>query len=168
MLNIKNILLCSLATFSLSIFSAPTAAKDSESLPANFKLRGLEGGTVQSADLEGKLLVIQFWASWCQGCGGVMGDLNSLLKNNKDVKFMPVSVDESIAEARSYFGHQRADVKPLRKIAYLDVDAKLASELSITALPAVIVVDRKGRVIQRLVGHPTKKQISEIKSRVNK
>jgi thiol-disulfide isomerase/thioredoxin len=147
---------------------AATALARGGELPVGFKLKGLEGGTVKAKDLSGEVVVLQFWASWCQGCADVMVDLHKLLKDDRGVTYLPVSVDETMGEARSYFVHQRPAVRPLRKIAYFDADATLASGLDITALPAVVVVDKKGRIVQRIIGHPSSRQLRDLQALVDK
>lgn len=139
-----------------------------KALPDDFKLSALEGkGTVKPADLKGKKVVLQFFASWCEGCSEVMTQLNPMVEGMDGVKFMPVSVDESMAEAREYFA-KKPKVKALKKLAYLDNDTKLASALDVKALPAIVIVDGDGKIVHQMSGHPTKKQYDKIKSLLSK
>ncbi len=132
-------------------------------VPKSIALKGLKGGKLVAKDLSGKMTVMMFWASWCQGCGEVMGELAPIVANYEGALFLPVSVDESIGEAKGYFKKQKDNVKSLEAKAYLDQDAKLASALKVEALPAVAIVDEDGNVVRSYTGHLDAKQLGEIK-----
>lgn len=139
--------------------SAEAAGRE---LPKGFTLKGLKGGKLGAKDLAGKMIVMQFWASWCEGCGDVMGDVAPIVAKYEGALFLPISVDESIGEAKGYFKKQKDDVKALEAKSYLDLDAKLASALKVEALPAIAIVDEHGKVVRSYTGHLDAKQLGEI------
>jgi thiol-disulfide isomerase/thioredoxin len=151
----------------LALAPLPALAK-SKALPKTFELKGLDGGALNPADVKGKRLVLQFFASWCVGCADVMAELAPLVKEQGGARFVPVSVDETISEARDYFKKQKDTVKPLRKVSFHDADAKLATALDVEALPAVLVVDDDGKVLLAVTGHPTVEQVAQIRRLVAK
>ena len=150
-------------------FTVSTALAATGSMPKDFKLTGLTNKkTMQS--LGNKTTVLQFWASWCVGCGTNMKILSDMKKKMKKTNFeyVPVSVDETNEEALSFFEDKSADVKKLKNVSYLDQGTKLATKLEIGSLPALVVVDSSGRVIKRIQGHLSAKQVGELKQALNK
>lgn len=145
------------------LFAGAAQAGAARSLPDEFTIKGLKGGSMDEEDFTGKLSVLQFWASWCVGCGEVMGILSPLVAEYKGAQFVPVSVDESVAEARAYFKKQSPAVKALEAKAFLDSEAKLATALKVEALPSVAIVDGKGKVMRSYTGHLSAKQVQEIR-----
>ena len=150
--------------FGLVTDGSSAYAGGAKQLPKEFALKGLKGGTLKATQVKGKMVVLQFWASWCVGCGQVMGLLAPVVAQYDDALYLPISVDESMAEARSYFKKQVDAVKPLEAKSWLDTDAVLASALKVEALPAVMVADANGKIVKSYVGHLNAAQVKEIKA----
>lgn len=146
-----------------SLLVPATAQAKGRGVPAGVQLKGLEGGNIKSKELKSRKVVLQFFASWCQGCGTVMSELNPMLREIDGVRYVPVSVDESMEDAKDFFKRQGAVVKALKKQAFFDADAQLAGGLVVESLPALVVLDR-GRVVMQLSGHPTEKQYDKLKA----
>lgn len=162
------LLLIALAFVASFAASTPASAAP-KALPSSFQLKSLKGkASLDADDLKGKTVVLQFWASWCEGCGKVMGILAPIVAEYKDALFVPVSVDESMNDAKTYFKKQDPAVRPLEAKAYLDQDAALATALKIEALPSVAIVNGKGKVLKSYTGHLSKSQIAEIKKILEK
>ncbi len=152
--------LCSLLLVSTVAFGS------SASLPKDFKLKGLtEKKTMQMKNIRNDTTVLQFWASWCTGCGKNMEVLSQLKKKMgpDNFNFVPVSVDESKAQALAYFDGKPNSIKKLKELSYLDVDAKLATKLNIGSLPALVVVDRNGKILSRMSGHLGQAEVNKLK-----
>ena len=149
---------------SLMVFASPLNAGKVEKLPKDFKLSGLESGVIKPKNLRNKITIMQFWASWCGSCSKTMKTLHGISKGHRNVKFVSVSVDEDLESAHNYFKDLPKNLQPLKKFAYFDNDAKLATALDIEALPAYIVIDSKGNIIEADEGQPNKSQIKKLKS----
>jgi len=153
----------------LSMLAEPCAAssvKVSKQLPSQFKLEGLEGGgTINPSDLKGKVVLLQFWASWCVGCNVVMEDLakfSDARSSNPGFRYLPVSVDEDMESAKEFFTTKYTKIKPLMKRAYLDQGTVMSEKLGITAVPAVVLVGANGKVLLALQGHPSKQELDKL------
>jgi peroxiredoxin len=125
------------------------AVSESEKLP-DFTLATLTGDTINLRQLEGKkVVVVNFWATWCGPCRHEIPDFNSVYARYRDrgVEILGISVDQSPATEVPAF---------LKKIP-IDYPVLLGSpELTyrygVRGLPTTIFVDRSGRVARRIVG----------------
>jgi thiol-disulfide isomerase/thioredoxin len=122
--------------------------------PAALPLKSLDGGAFDTASLTGKVVVLNFWATWCVPCIQEIPGFNKINEQlaNKGVKVVGVSMDEDGA----------AVVKPFLKDHPMNYTVALGSEkLSqqfqvSEKLPITVVLDRSGKAIQRFEGftHP--------------
>lgn len=141
----------------------PLLADSKTAVPEKFELGALEGDAkLSKKDIAGKRVLIQFWAAWCVGCGQVMQDLLPYEPDGKKAMYLSVSVDETKDQARGYFKHQNDLVKGMQKKSWIDPDATLATALNIKSLPALVLIDSDGNVIENLYGHPTPNQMKRI------
>lgn len=148
---------------SMLAFSAPAHAGDGKKLPDSLVLHSLKRSTkIDRKALQGKKLLVQFWASWCVGCGKVMEDMIPIAPDGNKAMYLSVSVDESKAQAISYFDHQKDLVKPMVNKSWIDPDTKLATALNIKSLPALVLIDSEGNVTENLYGHPNQEQMQKI------
>ena len=113
----------------------------------SFKLPALDGkGTLGPQDFKGKVLLIDFWASWCRPCLAKVPEMKVLYKDFKgrNVEFLGVSLDredDAWRRAVSQFGlawPQSSDLKFW--------DSEAARLYKITSIPAVFVIDAQGRI----------------------
>lgn len=145
--------------------SAPLSfAESHERLPKDFSLKGLKEGKFKAKDLKKyNLTIVSFYADWCSNCSKTMYKLDKTAERYKGVRWVGLSVDEKIASAKDYFKHLPKKFKKLNKKAYFDKDAELASTVDIEALPAYIIVDKKGDVVHSGSGYPDRSEMNKIK-----
>lgn len=119
-------------------------------IPA-FPFKNLDGSDASYEAFKGKVVLINFWATWCIPCVKEMPSLNKLATT--------IGKDKFAVLALSLDGPTRAKVAPFirdNELAALDVrlDDKRAAygKLDILVLPTSILVDRQGREVGRLAG----------------
>ena len=120
-----------------------------EAVPG-FVLEGLDGGEVVSlAGLEGRVVVLNFWASWCGPCRLEMPDFQKAWEEHQEqgVVFMGIAVDDTASEA-SKFAEQVGVTYPLA----LDTTGDVARAYRIRAVPSTYFIDREGRLATTLSG----------------
>ncbi len=109
-----------------------------------FSLPPVAGGeNVTLESMKGKVVVLDFWASWCRPCIKAFPELSSIQQHYgaKGVKVITVSIDEEVASARAKIG------KGQQFLPLHDGDQAVAERYGVgDSLPATIVIDRTGTV----------------------
>ncbi len=115
------------------------------------RLQNMDEETVDTGKLRGKVLVVNFWASWCPPCRREMGSLERLHKvtMDKGVEILAVNIGEDMDTVFSFQG----TVDPWPEFTILfDPDGASMEEWGVKGLPTTFVVDRNGFVVFRAVG----------------
>jgi cytochrome c biogenesis protein CcmG/thiol:disulfide interchange protein DsbE len=107
----------------------------------DFDLPSLSGGRVRLADLKGKPVVLNFWASWCTPCRREMPDFQEVLNKYKDqgLQVYGVNVGESEVAVASFIRTIGVDFPVL-----LDLEEKAQTAYKILPLPTTFFIDRSG------------------------
>lgn len=124
-----------------------------------WSLKDLDGKTVESASLGGKVLFIDFWATWCPPCRQMIPGLIEVQEayKNKGLQVVGVALD---AEGQ-------AVVKPFVEkmgVNYLTVmgdDATVEAFGGVQGIPTSFIVDRDGKIVARHVGMLTREEIEK-------
>jgi peroxiredoxin/tetratricopeptide (TPR) repeat protein len=114
----------------------------------DFQLSTLDKKTVRLADLKGKVVVVNFWATWCGPCVAELPQLQKSYdahKSNPRVVFIAVSVDENRAAVRPFV--ERNGLKMV--VAY---DDGAAGRYQLDGVPATFIIDRDGVIQFRETG----------------
>ncbi|MCF7811662.1 TlpA family protein disulfide reductase [bacterium] len=127
---------------------------------ANFSLFDLEGKPVNLSDYDGKVIILDFWATWCPPCVKEIPHFNELAKEygDKGLVVLGVSVDRGGKDAVEKF-MKKTPVK--YTIAFVDSDTygKYQSYLPPSeqgGIPFTFVIDRKGIIRHHFVGYRDK------------
>lgn len=107
-----------------------------------------DGSTVRLSDLRGKVVFVNFWATWCPPCRAEIPDLEKLSELMRHVPFeiLAVSSDQSWGDVQSFFGEQKS-----RMLIGLDPEQASAARYGTEKLPETYVVDRNGNLRLRFV-----------------
>ena len=151
-------LLIPLASVPLILLLAYGFRTDPKAIPSplvqksapDFRLKAFDGGEVSLADLKGKPLVLNFWASWCYpACYEEAPLLEATWKRYKDQGLMMVGVDiqDKDANAREFlqrFGFTFPNAP--------DPASKVSIDYGVYGVPETFFIDRQGRVAYKHVG----------------
>ena len=109
------------------------------------------GAEFKLSKWQGRVVLLNLWATWCAPCRQEMPTLNDVQKQlgSKDFEVVALSVDRKGLEASSAFLKETgADSLGL----YVDATTQSLEDLQAFGLPATLLIDRKGREIGRLLG----------------
>lgn len=103
----------------------------------------------------GKVVVVDFWASWCVPCRRSFPWLNSMQKKYADegLVIVGVNMDASADDAQAFLRDFPADFRIVN-----DPEGVLAREFDVIAMPSSYVIDRNGRIAAKHLGFKVKKQ----------
>lgn len=114
-----------------------------------FTLRGEDGKTYRLADYRGKVVVLNFWATWCPPCRYEMPSMERAYKKVQDegIVLLAINVGESEDEIFEFTGRY-----PVTFPLLLDSDGAVIRRYGVIGLPTTFVIDPRGRVTHRAVG----------------
>jgi thiol-disulfide isomerase/thioredoxin len=127
-----------------------------------FSLERLQGGRLTLAELRGRVVVIDFWATWCPPCRAEMPWLVKMGQRleSKGVTFVAISEDDPPGQIPEVTAFSK-EVPGLEKFAVLG-DPDLEARYGVTSLPTLFIVDRQGRLVKRLVGAANEKTVNDL------
>ncbi len=129
--------------------AAPKHEIEEKPVRIDFKLYDEEGNIMEVAQLKGKTVFINIWASWCPPCIAEMPGINKLyqrFKDDPDISFLMISADEEQEKALSLYRRKEFDF-PI----YFPV-SKLPSALSYKSIPSTFVISPAGYIAYRKEG----------------
>lgn len=115
-------------------------------------LRGtaVGGKPVDLAELLGKVVLVQYWATWCERAKTDMAVLKDLAKKyGRDFAVIGVSLDSRPADLAAYLKENPLPWPQLYEEGSLD--SRLANEMGIATVPTMILVDKQGKVVRRAI-----------------
>lgn len=115
-----------------------------------------EGGrAVVLPPTNGRVTVLNFWASWCPPCRGEMPDLAQFAQQHRgQVNFYAINLQESPAKVQAYLAREQLSLPVL-----FDQNGAAAQALRITAIPTTVLVDKNGVIRFRKTGPVTQEEL---------
>jgi peroxiredoxin len=116
----------------------------------DFVLKDLDGNSIRLRDLRGKLVLLNFWATWCPSCRFEMPSMEALHKEfgGRELVVLAVNFQESAEDGRSFY--QEHD---LSLPALLDPGAKVFALYQAWSLPTTFIINKQGHVLGKVVGY---------------
>ncbi len=121
-------------------------------------LENLDGKSVRLSDYRGKVVILNFWASWCPPCKAEMPELEQAARDyNQGSEAVLLTVNltdgarETPAKARQYIQDNRFSMPVL-----LDTAGKAADDYNVNSIPTTIIIDKQGNIWTRFSGSTTK------------
>lgn len=125
----------------------PRAVSTTEVLPS-ITLQQPDGRSINLADLKGKPLVLNAWASWCGPCRREMPLLVEAARTNPGIQFIFLNISDGPEAVKAFERELGLKIPNL----VLDPEARLSDPLRIQGLPTTLFYDAEGRLINRHLG----------------
>ena len=114
-----------------------------------FTVRDLEGREISTASMRGKVVIVNFWATWCGPCRAEIPDLVALQEKYKDtLQVIGISEDEAPVEVVKRFAAEHRINYPVA-MTTPEIEKLFPG---ISALPTSFILDRESRIVQKHVG----------------
>jgi len=130
-----------------NLFVVPEVARHDA---ADFEIENLGGGKAGLADYKGKLVLLNFWATWCMPCREEMPGMETLWQKYKEQGFVVVaiSVDEGSKARIETFSKLLGLSFPI----LLDPESEISDLYKVSNMPTSFLIDGNGKIISRIVG----------------
>ena len=128
---------------------APSSANGSFALAPDFALTKLEGQQLRLSELRGRVVMLNFWATWCGPCRAEIPELNAMQKDLKDqgLTIIGVSWDDTVEGIREFQQELPQDYTIL-----MNGEGVQSLFGGIPSLPTTYLIDRDGRIRQKIIG----------------
>jgi peroxiredoxin len=119
-------------------------------IAADFTVAGLTGPPLRLSDFKGKVVFLNFWATWCPPCKEEMPSMERLYRRYKDKEFtiLALSIDSGGAAPVGAFVKKLGLTFPIG----LDTKTTVANQYTVRGLPATFLIDRKGTIAAVAIG----------------
>jgi peroxiredoxin len=137
---------------------AKMTADDERRQQADFTLQELNGKTWTLKEQHGKVVVLNFWATWCPPCRKEMPDLETLYQQFKDQGLLILAIsDEEAGKVKPFIAQQKVTYPIL-----LDPGRKVNELFQIEGIPKTFVYDRSGKLVAQSIDMRTRRQFLEM------
>jgi cytochrome c biogenesis protein CcmG, thiol:disulfide interchange protein DsbE len=115
----------------------------------NFSFNDRSGKRLSLADFRGKVVLINFWATWCPPCRDEMPSMQSLQRqmDRNEFAILALSVDDSWDQVNQFINQSGLDLP-----VYADFDKKISSLYGTFKFPETYVLDREGILALKVIG----------------
>jgi cytochrome c biogenesis protein CcmG/thiol:disulfide interchange protein DsbE len=158
LLMMKRLILLSIVVMTLAAGCTDRGAQQGPLAAPDFTLQGMDGKTVRLSDHKGKVVLLEFWATWCPPCRESVPGLQKLHNAYKDkgLVVLAVSMDQDNWEEVTSFIAER-------HITYtvLKGNAGVAEEYRVRALPMTVIINKEGNISKRYLGMGSDEEVEK-------
>ena len=128
----------------------PSMTASMSKLTPDVAVRSADGGSVRLADYKGKVVLIDFWASWCPPCKTSFPALDAIYREyqEKGLEVLAVNVDERRHDADTFL-----DAHPHRLTVLFDPKGVAPAAFGVKGMPSSFLVDRAGNIRYTHMGY---------------
>ena len=135
--------------FILLLFVMACVSLSCAEVSYDFTLQDLEGKPISLSDYKGKVVFIDFWATWCPPCRLSIPYVEKLYeqyKDNEDFVVLGINLEESKEDITKFMKKQKMNYPVLLS------DKKVISNYKIASIPRFFLIDRNGEIYNKYVG----------------
>jgi thiol-disulfide isomerase/thioredoxin len=131
--------------------------------PMAYTVSGLEGDKLPLSSLLGKVIVLDFWATWCGPCRGqhpLYEEVKKRYKDSGDVVFLSIDTDEDHSLVKPFLESQKWAQK-----VYFDDGLQIL--LQVSSIPTTIIFGKHGEVVSRMIGYLPDRFVDMLSDRID-
>ncbi|QWR77512.1 peroxiredoxin family protein [Candidatus Magnetomonas plexicatena] len=134
------------------VFSVPPAPWELDEIdgkPApNFEMQSINGNTVSLSSIKGKVVLLNFWATWCPPCKEEMPSMDALYKMFKNDNFVVLAAtSNSSSDVKKFAQKNHVSFQFL-----LDPKNKIAKSFKVYMLPVTFLISKEGVIVKKYIG----------------
>ena len=130
--------------------------------PMQFTLNAMGGGRLDLKTLRGKVLILDFWATWCVPCRTqhpLYDEVKKRFRDRDDVVFLSVDTDEDLDLVGPF-------IESMHWSGTVYFDSGLVRRMSVNSIPATVVADQAGRIVSRMDGFVPDTFVDQLSARI--
>jgi peroxiredoxin len=155
-LMLKNLAILSIVLLTLTAGCVDKDAQQGDLTAPDFTLQDMNGKTVRLSDQKGKVVLIEFWATWCPPCRTAVPVLELLYKayRDKGLVVLAVSMDEGgWDQVASFIAEHHLTFTVLKGTD------RVAEKYRVRAIPMMLILNREGKIAKRYLGMGTDEEV---------
>jgi thiol-disulfide isomerase/thioredoxin len=144
--------------------SVASAIEVGQILPPDLKIEAVQSGAIQRETIEGKVTILNFWATWCAACKVEIKEMEAEFANlmkNERFQLAFVSLDKDPNMAVQWFKENTQQPAGMLERLYKDPEFSAAERLSVDSFPMTVVVGPDGKVLHIQKGFEEGKGLTE-------
>ncbi|GAF68519.1 unnamed protein product, partial [marine sediment metagenome] len=117
-----------------------------------FELESLDGEMVALSDFRGKIVMVNFWATWCEPCKDEMPHIQTVFENwsDEELAILAIDIEESTETVQSFLD---SEGKEYNFPVLLDSEGGAADDYNVSEIPRTFFIDAEG-IIQKIQVRP--------------
>lgn len=132
-------------------------------VPPVFTLKDQQGNDVTLADFKGKVVYMDFWASWCSPCRYEMKNgspgLHKQFEGSKDIVFLYISIDDSADKWKQAIAEDK--IEGVHLLSTGGTESKVAKTFNISGVPHYMIIDKEGKLFSNDATRPSQPETAE-------
>jgi cytochrome c-type biogenesis protein len=134
--------------FLLLAFAGPVHADSAPKEAPNFSAPDLSGKIQTLSSYRGRIVILNFWATWCPECVRELPSLGAFAEANKDVVVLGIASERNPETVRNFLSSS-----PVKFPMIIDATGDIfVTKYMVRSLPSTIILDRKGFIAERIFG----------------
>ncbi|WP_236709974.1 TlpA family protein disulfide reductase [Longilinea arvoryzae] len=140
-------------------FASANAQAQDDRPEIDFTVKDLSGASVTLSSLHGKVVLVNFWATWCSPCKEEMPLLQAYYDAHKaeDFTLVAVNVSDDVEDAQAFIA-QNGYTFPV----WSDPPGNVLIDLNMNGLPASLVIDAQGKLVKRWIGPLAQEDLDDV------
>tara|TARA_X000000950_G_scaffold190821_1_gene230484 strand:+ start:227 stop:757 length:531 start_codon:yes stop_codon:yes gene_type:complete len=124
---------------------------DDQKKVSEISFKNEEDKNVSLSEYKNKLLILNFWATWCEPCKEEMPSLQNLQNNSnfKNLKILPINIGQEDKDSiKKFFSEVKINTFEI----FYDSNVKLAKKFSLRGIPTSVLINKEGNEFAKIIG----------------